>query len=516
MGKYSVLAAVCLGTVISAYLSSCVNIALPDIQAQLSFSADSIVWVSLSYLIPYGSMLPLTGKLGDKYGAKQMYVAGLACFSVGSLLCGMATGSAFMIVFRVIQGIGGGILLPNAMSIVAVNYTGTARATALGLWSATTAVGTAFGPTVGGYLIELLDWRAMFFSVLPFCAIGVAMAVLMIPKSDGSKEIPLDVLGSVLLVSCVSCLLIAMNQGEKEGWLSSQYIVSLLYGGAASLVLFVLAERQAASPIFDFSLFRRPDFFLANFIAAVTYFTMQSTTYLLPFFLKNVLTYDSIQAGLMLLPQTLAMVVFAAVSGRLNIIFGPRPLTFFGIGATVGAFWLLKEINLAFGPRDFFVPLVIYGLGLGVTMSPTTTCAISRLRKAQLGVGSGILNFFKLMGSSVGVVVAQISLNRREIFHTEQLKAALHAAHDPFSVYQLLDGLQTRHFFGGTFDASAATLLWSNGMGVSLEKYAKFQQMLARLVTEQARVGAFQDTFFILACLSAVALAATVFLDRES
>ena len=163
--KYAILCTVCLGTVLSAYVSSCVNIALPNIMAALNFNMDSIVWVSLGYMLPYGSTLPLTGKLGAKFGAKTMYISGMILFTAASFLCGLATSSAEMVIFRIIQGVGAGMLLPNAMTIVAETFDAHERGQALGLWSAMAAAGSAMGPTVGGYLIENFAWRSVFFSV---------------------------------------------------------------------------------------------------------------------------------------------------------------------------------------------------------------------------------------------------------------------------------------------------------------------------------------------------------------
>lgn len=515
MERYITLLAVCLGTVISAYLSSCINIALPDIMAELNFNSDSIVWVSLCYLLPYGSMLPLTGKLGDKFGAKRMYIIGLICFSIGSVLCGTASGTNTMMLYRMLQGVGGGILLPNAMSIVAVTFTGSERATALGLWSAMTAIGAAVGPTIGGYLIELFQWRAMFFSIIPICIVATILAIFAIPIHKFNREIPLDITGSILLMVSIGALLVGLNQGEKEGWFHSYYIVSLFYLFFSGFTLFILVELRAESPIVDFSLFKIRNFALANLIAGITFFTLQSTTYLLPFFLKSILNYDSIHAGLMLLPQTLTMVAAASVSGRLNTVFGPRLLTFAGVSATVYAFWLLKDINASFGVHDFFIPLAIYGLGLGLTMSPTTTCAISTLRKNQVGAGSGILNFSKLMCASIGVVVAQVILTQREVYHSEAIKSTLTTSHDPFTLYQYIHGLWQVNLFSGSFDPSAALQLWTEGMQLLPEQYAKFIQILSSSVANQAAIFSFQDDFFILACLSGIGALITLCLQND-
>jgi len=205
--KYFILVTVCLGTVLSAYVSSCVNIALPNIMAALNFNMDSIVWVSLGYMLPYGSTLPITGKLGDQLGAKPLYITGLIVFTVASMLCGIAASSTTMVFFRILQGIGGGLILPNAMTIVAQTFEGNERGQALGIWSAIAAAGSAMGPILGGYLIEHFDWRTIFFSVAPVCIISIVLAIVVIPVSKRNPSAKIDYPGAALLIVSVLSLI---------------------------------------------------------------------------------------------------------------------------------------------------------------------------------------------------------------------------------------------------------------------------------------------------------------------
>jgi len=268
--KYAILCTVCLGTVLSAYVSSCVNIALPNIMAALNFNMDSIVWVSLGYMLPYGSTLPMTGKLGDQFGTKTVYISGLFVFTIASFLCGMATGSAEMVFFRIVQGVGAGMLLPNAMAIVAETFEAHERGQALGLWSAMAAAGSAMGPTVGGYLIETFDWRSVFFSVGPLCVVSIVAALLIIPPSRRKPGVTIDYLGSALMIVSISSLLVALNQGQKDGW-DSLYILSLFYMAVAAFVLFLAVEFTGKNPMIDMRLFRRVDFTVANVVGFVSF-----------------------------------------------------------------------------------------------------------------------------------------------------------------------------------------------------------------------------------------------------
>jgi EmrB/QacA subfamily drug resistance transporter len=502
--KYAVLCAVCLGTVLSAYVSSCVNIALPNIMAALNFNMDSVVWVSLSYMLPYGSTLPLTGKLGDQFGAKKMYIIGLITFTLASLLCGLATNSIMMIVFRIIQGIGAGMLLPNAMTIVAQTFDAHERGQALGIWSAMAAAGSAMGPTLGGYLIENIDWRSIFFSVLPICAISIGIAWAIIPESKRNSAAKVDYLGAFFLITSISALLVALNQGQKEGW-DSLYIIVLFYLSFASLVLFCTVELRVEHPMVEIGLFRDVNFTIANVVGFLSFSALYGGMFLLPFFLKTILNYSSTTAGLMLLPLTATMVVFSPIGGRLADRFGSRLPAFAGSMLIAYSLFLLSTINADFGTRDFFIRLTLFGMGLGLTMSPLSNCAIGSLPKDKVGVGSGIFNLAKIIGGSIGVVFVETLLTRRETYHTEVLKEYVNpASHSSQELFSLLRALWGNQGMDSSM-ISDAVHGWTTGNGLLPQQYVMLKALLSKMVVKQASILSFQDVFYSIAFLCAFA-----------
>lgn len=498
--KYLILCAVCLGTVLSAYVSSCVNIALPNIMAALNFNMDSIVWVSLSYMLPYGSTLPLTGKLGDKFGAKNVYITGLITFSLASLFCGIAASSTAMIVFRIVQGIGAGMLLPNAMTIVADTFDAHERGAALGIWSAMAAAGSAMGPTIGGYLIENIDWRSIFFSVVPVCAISIIFALIIIPASKRNFAVTVDYWGAAALTTSISSLLVALNQGQKEGW-ESLYIISMFYLAFAAFVLFLAIELRVKNPMIRLKLFENTNFTLANVVSFLSFAALYGAMFLLPFFLKSVLNYSSTTAGLMLLPLTATMVIFSPIGGRLADRFGSRIPAFTGMMMIAGAVYLLDTISVEYSAHQFFIRLTLLGMGLGFTLSPLSNCAISSLPKAEIGVGSGVFNLAKIIGGSIGVVFAETLLTRREIYHTAVLKEYLNsAAHSPQEIFGLLRALWGNQGMDSTMLSTAAHG-WLTGQGLLPQQYVMFKGILSTMVSRQASILSFQDVFHILALL---------------
>lgn len=498
--KYAILCAVCLGTVLSAYVSSCVNIALPNIMAALNFNMDSIVWVSLGYMLPYGSTLPMTGKLGDQFGAKTVYIMGLILFTIASLLCGIATSSAAMVIFRIAQGVGAGLLLPNAMAIVAETFEAHERGQALGIWSAMAAAGSAMGPTIGGYLIEKFDWRSVFFSVGPVCAISIAFAMMIIPASRRNAGTTIDYLGSALLITSISSLLVALNQGQKEGW-DSLYIFLLFYLAFAAMVLFLAVELKVKNPMIDMRLFRNVNFTVANLVGFVSFLAFYGGSFLLPFFLKSILAYSSTTAGLMLLPMTVTMVIFSPLGGRLADRFGSRLPAFAGITMIACSLYLLDTISVDYAAHDFFVRLTLFGAGLGLTMSPLTNCAVSSLPKDKVGVGSGIFNLSKIIGGSIGVVFAETLLTRREIYHTAVLKEYLNpATHSSQEIFKLLQALWGNQGMDSSMLLTATHGVFT-GRGLLPQQYAVFKTLLSAMVSRQASILSFQDVFYIASVL---------------
>jgi EmrB/QacA subfamily drug resistance transporter len=515
MKKYAILCAVCLGSFLSAYTTSCINIALPNIMAALNFNMDSIVWVSLGYMLPYGSIMPMTGKLGDQFGAKTMYILGLMLFSAASLLCGLATSSTAMVIFRIAQGIGAGFILPNAMAVVAQTFPAHERGQAMGIWGAMAAVGMAMGPTLGGYLIEHFDWRTIFFSVGPVAMLSIVFAFAVIPPSRRNPAVTVDYAGAALLVISISSLLVALNQGQKHGW-DSLYIVSLFYAAFAAMALFLAVELRVRQPMIDIRLFRNLNFTTANTVAFLAFFAFMATNFLLPFFLKSILDYSSITTGIMLLPMTVGIVTFSPVGGRLADRFGSKLPTFFGTIIIAYALYALNTIDTEYSNQHFFIRLSLLGMGTGLIMSPLINCVVSSLPQDKVGVGSGVYNLCQVIGGSVGVVFAQVLLNRREVYHTvvlkEYLNPATHSSQEIFRLLQLLWGDQG-------MDNSMLTVAargWLTGQGLIPQQYVTFKALLSSMITRQASILSFQDVFFALALICFAAGLLALFIRRKT
>ena len=498
--KYMVLLTVTLGTMLSSYVSSSVNIALPNMMQVFGFTMDSVVWVSLSYMLPYGSILPITGKLGDQFGRKRMYLTGLAIFTAATLLVGMAWSSTALIVFRVLQGIGAGLLFPNSMALVSDAFSPTERGQALGLWGALAAGGSALGPTLGGLIVEYLDWRLIFYSIIPISAIGLLLGTKVLQESKtGQSKAKIDYAGGALLVISLICLMLVLNQGSDEGW-TSFYILGLAAIAVLSMAAFFVVEQRTAVPMVDLSLFKNVTFTVSNIVGFLSFMAMYGGLFLLPFYLRNVQGFTAIKAGISMLPLTLSMILLAPLGGRLAGQYGSRIPASLGMSTMALALFSFRLLDARTPYSHIAVTLVFMGVGLALTMSPLSNGVMGTLTKDKLGVGSGVFNLFKNVGGSVGVAIMGTLLDTRQLVHGATYRNYLDSG--SHLVTSTLAALQNNFILDGMSPAAAKLLALSSLQG---------------MVSQQAAVAAFDDVFLITAVLCAAGILPALFIrDTKS
>ncbi len=497
--KYFVLFIISLGTVLSAYVSSSLDIALPNIMNTFGFTIDTVTWVLLSYLIPYGATLPIMGKLGDQFGRKKLYVTGLVVFTIATTMVGLSWSSGTIILFRILQGLGAAMSFPNAMTLVADAFPPTERGQAMGMWGAIAASGAVLGPTIGGYIVEYLSWRMLFNSIVPLAALGIVLAVTVLPETATDRQaVKIDYPGGLLLVAGLSALIIALNRGAQEGW-TSLFILSLFAVMIISLGLFLYAETRIDDPLVDLRLFKNPTFTAANIVGFLTFMALYGGLFLIPFFLRNILGYTPIHAGLSLFPLVGSMILLAPLGGKLADKTGGRTPTVLGMLILTLALYSFHPMTGDTGYPFIAVRLVAMGIGLALTMSPLSNAALGTLPKEKAGVGSGVFNLFKNVGGSVGIAILGTLLDQRQIFHSQILGSYLTAP-----------GTMTRQIVAGL-----QTGLIRDGIPAN-QAYTAALAILNSLVTKQAAVMAYGDVFQIAALLAGSGvIAALLIRDRK-
>lgn len=496
--KYMVLLTVSLGTILSGYVSSSVDIALPNIMNTFGFTMDSVVWVMLSYMIPYGATLPIMGKLGDQYGRKKMYIIGLMVFTVATMLVGLSWSSTTVILFRIIQGIGAGLLFPNAMALVADAFPPNERGQALGMWGAFAAAGSTLGPTIGGYIVEYVSWRVLFSSIVPISVVGLFLAITVLKESTLNAAAKIDYLGGGLLVLSLSTLLIALNQGSKEGW-TSFYIIGLFTIMTLAMAGFIYVERHIKHPLVDLNLFKDSTFTVSNVVGFLSFMALYGGLFLLPFFMRNILGYTPIRSGMSLFPLVGSMILMAPLGGKLADQSGAKIPATVGMVILTMVLYSFHTITDQTAYLSIAIRLVFMGIGLALTMSPVSNGALATLPKDKIGVGSGVFNLFKNIGGSVGIAIMGTLLDSRQIFHHNRLSEQLTSSSD--------------------IAKSTVVILQSgfaqSGMSFEQAKLSAYS-ILNSLIAKQAAVQAFEDVFMVTAALSALGILAALFIKDAS
>ena len=407
-----VVATVCVGAFMAALDASIVNVALPTMKHAFGARYGTIEWVLIAYLLTLASLLPLLGRLADLYGRRMLYSVGFVVFVVGSVACGAAQGMAVLIGARVVQAVGAAMLQANSVAIITAAVPPDHRGRAIGFQGAAQAIGLSVGPAVGGALIGLFGWRAVFYVNVPVGLVGTALALLILPR-DPRRDRPeaFDWTGSATLTVALVALMLVLSQGEAWGWTSAAI---LWFAGAAVLALlaFVSTERRVAAPIIDPVLVRTPAFSIGTTTGLLSYHTMFGVLFLMPFYLEHVLHLPPTVTGLLLTPIPLGMTVAAPLAGGLADRFGSRLLTVAGMAiSALGVGTLILVIGVTPVPLPLLLAAFgVVGVGLGTFTPPNNSSVMGAAPRSHLGVAGGILNMARSLGMALGTAVSGLML----------------------------------------------------------------------------------------------------------
>jgi EmrB/QacA subfamily drug resistance transporter len=404
--KWFVLAAVGVGSFMSALDGSVTNIVLPAINANFHSGVSTVEWVVTVYLLVVSGLLLSFGRLGDMRGHKSVYMFGFGIFVLGSALCGLAPSVGWLVVFRALQGLGAAILLANSPAILTANFPPQQRGQALGLLATMTYLGLTVGPSLGGWLASQFSWRAVFYINVPVGLLALLLSLRFIPRDRPANAAePFDLAGAVTFLAGLVGLLLALNQGAKWGWTSAA-VLGLACGSVALLALFVWIENHVRAPMLDLSLFRRRIFTAATASAVLNYICLYTVLFLLPFYLEDGRGLSPAQAGLLLTAQPLIMALTAPLSGTLSDRIGSRLLSTGGMGILAAGLLMLSRLGpvspLAWVP----VSLLVIGLGVGVFIAPNTSALMGSAPKNRQGVAAGTLATARNVGMVLGVGMA--------------------------------------------------------------------------------------------------------------
>jgi EmrB/QacA subfamily drug resistance transporter len=399
-----------LGSVIVFVDSTVVNVALPAIQRDLGGGLALQQWVVDAYLLTLGSLLLVGGSLGDLFGARRVFVAGVLAFGATSVLCALAPGGTLLIVARALQGVAGAVLTPSGLAVISRTFSGEERGAAIGTWTAWTGIAFVIGPLAGGWLVTHASWRWIFLVNVPIAIATALLLVVALPASDeGSERARVDVVGGVLCALGLAGPVFALIEQPQRGW-SDPAVVAGLVAGVVLLGAFVWWETRASAPMLPLRLFERRNFAFANLETLAVYAGLSTLTFFLVLFLQQLAGYSALQSGLALVPTTLIMFVLSPRVGRLSMRLGPR--LFMGAGPLVAAAGVLPLLRLDAGLSywtDLLPWIVVFSVGLSMIVAPLTATVLADAGERDAGVASGVNNAVARVAGLLGIAVVGVA-----------------------------------------------------------------------------------------------------------
>lgn len=411
--KRAILIAVSIGTFLVPLDITVVALALPNIESSLHTSFADLQWIINGYNLSFTAFLLAAGTLADRFGRRRLFLIGLALFTLTSLICGLTSTPLTLTLARSVQGLGGALLLISSLAILSQTFpNGAERASAFGVWGLVMGVGASLGPMIGGVLVDLLSWRWIFLLNVPIGATLVAFTLSKVDESRNPEAVRVDWLGLTTFTAALFSLCCALIQGNELGWVSSP-ILGLLCASVVLFSAFVLIEQRQNQPMFDLSLMGNPAFVGTSLLAASNGASFWAMILYLPLFFQNVLGYPPLEAGLLLLPLTVPLLVCAPLGARLAQVLPARVLLSGGMLMIGLGFLSMYWVHIG-SPWTAFLPgFLVAGIGAGLINAEIANVAISLLPPEQSGMGSGITSTFRHGAHALGIALLGSILTQR-------------------------------------------------------------------------------------------------------
>ena len=470
--------------------TSVTNVAITHMQGSMSASVEEITWVITSYLAANAIVLPATGWLAGLLGRKRFFLISVTLFTVSSFLSGIAPNLTLLILARILQGIGGGPLLPMSQAIMWEIFPLEQRGMAMAIWGVGIMFAPIIGPTLGGWITDNWSWPWIFYINLPVGIVGFFMAGAFLfdpPYLKRAQKI--DVLGLALMVLGFGSLQLLLDRGEREDWFDSNLIVTLAVVGGTAVVLFLLRQLTADEPVVDLGVFRDRNFAPGTLIVAMVMFGLFSSMLLQTLYMQKLMGYDALGAGLVLAPAGFGNMLSLLVAGRLVTRMDQRVLLGFGCVVNAVALSMMGTLNLSVDYWHLALPRLIQGVGIGFIFVPLTTLTMANIPRERLGNATTLFNVVRNFGGSAGIALAATFLARRSQVHQADLASHVNIW-DPETANRLQE--LTRTFFLQGADPYTAR---NQALGT-----------LYRSTVEQATVLAFMDDFWLLTVLFAAVI----------
>ena len=466
-----------------------VNVALNDMKGSLGVTLTDVAWVVTAYAIANVIIVPMTSWLSQQFGRRNYFAASIIIFTVSSFLCGNATGIGELILFRFIQGLGGGALLVTAQTIITESYPKEKRGMAQAIYGMGVIVGPTLGPPLGGYLVDNFSWPYIFYINIPIGIIATILTLMFVRSPKYSSKLTLkqvDFIGIALLAMAVGSLQYVLEHGQQDDWFNDNLILILSMVAGAGFYFFIWRELVAKHPIVNLKVLKNSNLAVGTVMSFILGFGLYGSTFIIPIYLQSILGWTATQAGLLLIPSSITTAFMMPIIGNL-LQKGVAPkylvaggfLTFF-----LYSLWAYNILTPDTGSEHFIWPLVVRGMGLGLLFVPITTLSLSTLKGKEIGDGAAFTGMMRQLGGSFGIAIITTYLSRVNAHHRVDLVS--HLTVDSPQTMSWIKGLQ-QSFIGKGFTPEIAL--------------DKAYQMLEYSVLRQAQVLSYMDVFLILGVL---------------
>jgi EmrB/QacA subfamily drug resistance transporter len=385
-----------------------VNVAIPQMSVHLDASLSDVLWILNAYILVYAVLLITAGRLGDLYGPKQLFIIGLIIFTLASAACGFAQNPNQLILFRVVQGLGGALLTPQTLSVITIIFPPDKRGAAFGIWGAAAGVATVAGPTLGGWLVTDYGWRWIFFVNVPIGILALVLAIVVMPNVHLNRRHKLDVVGVLLSTAALFLITYGLIEGQPHHWgeVWGPITIPMVIGlGVLLLALFLWMQymQRNGEPLVPFSIFKDRNFAIMNFVVAAIGFGMLGLFLPLTIYLQSVLGMTALKAGFTLAPMSLISMFVAPVAGRMADKVGGKWILFAGVSLFAsGMGILISSAHVGSGAGHLLPGLIVAGFGLGMTFAPLQTIAMRNIQPREAGAASGLINTTRQLGAVIG------------------------------------------------------------------------------------------------------------------
>ena len=497
--KWAIVLTASFAAILEVVDVSIVNVALPYMQGNLGATLSEIGWVSTSYSIANVIVIPLSAWLGLRFGKKRYFIFSLVAFVLASVLCGMATNLASLIVGRVLQGLGGGGLLAKAQALMFETVPREEQAKASTIFSLGVIGGPAIGPALGGYLTDALNWRWIFFINIPLGILAVWMAATFLSHDDPDARTKGDVdwQGILFLALGLGAFQTVLEQGQQDDWFSSVFIQRMAILSVAGIALFIYQEMTAAHPAVDLRVLRHRALSAGSLISLVVGMGLYGTVFVVPVFAQTILNFTATKTGLMLVPGALASAVAMFALQPLLKLASPRLLIGLGCGLTIAVMLVLARLNPDTGSDQLFWPLIWRGFGAVIMFMPLSIATLGSLPKVDMASGAGLFSLTRQLGGSIGIAAITTLVAKQQFVHRSQL---IYDASDLNPAYS-----ERLHANTGYFQT------------LSGDPIAVHNQALALLdhsINTQAALLSYRDVFYFVAFVFSLTLPLILLLNK--